>query len=56
MLEDVVDGYVSLKAAREEYGVVVEYVGDADRLVRPATLYRINEAATTALRRVATAS
>jgi N-methylhydantoinase B len=50
VLADVVDGYVSLERAREDYGVAVEYVGPADRLVRTPDLYRIDDEATAALR------
>jgi N-methylhydantoinase B len=34
VLRDVVNGYVSIEAARREYGVTVRYVGEPDRLVR----------------------
>jgi N-methylhydantoinase B len=50
VLADVVDGYVSLERAREEYGVVVEYLGAPDRLVRTPDLYRIDEETTGRLR------
>jgi N-methylhydantoinase B len=51
VLEDVVDGYVGIEAARELYGVVVEYVGRPDALVRPPSAYRLDREATAALRR-----
>lgn len=41
VLADVVDGYVSIPAAAERYGVEIEYVGDPDALVRPPESYRI---------------
>ena len=50
VLEDVVDGYVSIESARDDYGVVVEYVGPPDRLVRTPDLYRIDEDETRRLR------
>jgi N-methylhydantoinase B len=46
VLDDVVDGYVGIEAAREHYGVDIEYVGDPDALVRPPASYRIREAGT----------
>jgi N-methylhydantoinase B len=50
VLADVVDGYVSIESARVDYGVAVEYVGAADRLVRTPDLYRIDEDETRRLR------
>jgi N-methylhydantoinase B len=50
VLNDVVNGYVSLEAAEREYGVVIRYLGSQDQLVRPPQLYVIDEAATRALR------
>ena len=52
VLNDVVNGYVSIEAAEREYGVVIRYVGSQDQLVRPPSLYEIDEAATAALRAV----
>jgi N-methylhydantoinase B len=46
VLNDVINGYVSLEAAEHEYGVVIRYLGDQDQLVRPPELYVIDEAAT----------
>ncbi|MDX1450248.1 MAG: hydantoinase B/oxoprolinase family protein, partial [Acidimicrobiia bacterium] len=46
VLADVVDGYVSMQAARDVYGVAVEYVGDANALVRLPEHYRIDTTAT----------
>lgn len=46
VLDDVVNGYVSIDSAREDYGVVVDYVGRPDALVRPPRLYRVDVAAT----------
>jgi N-methylhydantoinase B len=46
VLQDVVNGYVSLEAAERDYGVVIRYVGRQDQLVRPPALYMIDEAAT----------
>ncbi len=50
VLNDVINGYVSLEAADRHYGVIIRYLGDQDQLVRPPELYVIDEAAT-ALRR-----
>jgi len=50
VLADVVDGYVSLEAARELYGVAIDYLGEPDRIVRTAAHYRIDEEATGRLR------
>jgi N-methylhydantoinase B len=50
VLADVVDGYVSMQGAHELYGVVVEYVGEEDRLVRTADHYRIDWETTRLLR------
>ncbi len=52
VLNDVINGYVSLEAAEREYGVVIRYLGSQDLLVRPPKLYVIDEAATIALRAV----
>ena len=50
VLADVVDGYVSLEAARRDYGVAVEYVGPPGRLVRTPDLYRVDLEETRRLR------
>jgi len=50
VLADVVNGYVSPEAAREHYGVVVEYTGPADAVVRPPASYRVEADATQRLR------
>jgi len=50
VLADVVDGYVSIERAREDYGVAVQYVGPIDRLVRTPDLYRIDWEETRRLR------
>ncbi|MDJ1136984.1 hydantoinase B/oxoprolinase family protein [Streptomyces iconiensis] len=41
VLDDVVNGYVSLEAAREHYGVDIEYTGDPEALVRPPESYTV---------------
>ncbi len=51
VLDDVVNGYVGVEAARDLYGVAVEYVGSPDALVRPPEAYRLDRQATAALRR-----
>lgn len=50
VLADVVDGYVSLESARRDYGVAVEYIGPADRIVRTPELYRVDVDETKRLR------
>ncbi len=50
VMHDVVEGYVSLGAARDEYGVAVRYVGPADALVRPPEYYRLDDEETERLR------
>jgi N-methylhydantoinase B len=50
VVEDVVNGYVSLEAAARDYGVVVHYNGGADRLVRLPEHYQIDWVATATLR------
>jgi len=50
VLSDVVNGYVSIEAARDGYGVVVTYVGAADAVVRPPASYQVDEEATRQLR------
>jgi N-methylhydantoinase B len=50
VLSDVVEGYVSLAAARERYGVAIAYVGDAAALVRPRASYAVDDAETARLR------
>jgi N-methylhydantoinase B len=50
VLADVVDGYVSLESARDDYGVAVAYEGAPGRLVRTPDLYRIEWEVTQALR------
>ncbi|HET6548285.1 MAG TPA: hydantoinase B/oxoprolinase family protein [Solirubrobacter sp.] len=50
VLADVVDGYVTLDAARELYGVAIRYVGDPARLVRTPDLYAIDAEETARLR------
>ncbi|MGH3098452.1 MAG: hydantoinase B/oxoprolinase family protein [Streptosporangiales bacterium] len=50
VLADVVDGYVSIGAARDVYGVAIEYTGPADALVRPPAAYRIDAEETRRLR------
>src|SRR6266567_1440240 len=46
VLNDVIDGYVSLEAADRDYGVVIRYLGNQDQLVRPPELYLVDEEAT----------
>lgn len=41
VLADVVDGYVSVEAAREQYGVEVRYTGAPEALVRLPGDYEI---------------
>ncbi len=51
VLDDVVNGYVSLAAAERDYGVVVRYLGGDKRLVRLPQHYVIDGPATAQLRR-----
>ena len=46
VLNDVINGYVSLEAADREYGVIIRYLGKQNQLVRPPGLYVIDEDAT----------
>jgi N-methylhydantoinase B len=50
VLDDVVNGYVSVEGAARDYGVVVRYLGEADRLVRLPEQYAIDWPATEKLR------
>jgi N-methylhydantoinase B len=51
VLDDDVSGYVSIEAAARDYGVVVKYLGAADRLVRLPEHYAIDWPATEQCRR-----
>jgi N-methylhydantoinase B len=53
VLADVVDGYVSIEAARELYGVVIRYSGAPDALVRLPRHFELDEVATDRARRSA---
>jgi N-methylhydantoinase B len=46
VLEDVVNGYITIDAAESEYGVVVRFLGADDQLVRLPEHYAIDEEAT----------
>jgi N-methylhydantoinase B len=50
VLDDVVNGYVSIEAAQREYGVVIRYLGRPDQLVRLPQDYAIDWEATRSLR------
>lgn len=50
VLNDVINGYVSLKAARELYGVAIEYTGEPEAMVRGPESYRIDVESTAVLR------
>ncbi|HET9223901.1 MAG TPA: hydantoinase B/oxoprolinase family protein, partial [Roseiflexaceae bacterium] len=52
VLDDVVNGYVSIEAAEREYGVVVTCLGDAERLVRLPEHFAIDWEATERCRRL----
>ncbi len=52
VLWDVIDGYVSIKAAQRDYGVVIEYLGDEGQLVRLPADYRLDPEATAQARQV----
>ena len=46
VLDDVVNGYITIDAAESEYGVVVRFLGAEDQLVRLPEHYVIDEEAT----------
>lgn len=50
VLADVVEGYVSIEAAKVDYGVVIEFTGNAKSLVRLPADYQLNSAETEKLR------
>lgn len=50
VLADVVDGYVGVRSARDDYGVVIEYTGPAEAIVRTEEMYHVDEEATSQLR------
>ena len=50
VLEDVVQGYVSIDAARASYGVAIRYAGSPNSLVRLPADFSIDEQATRKLR------
>jgi N-methylhydantoinase B len=50
VLADVVEGYVSLDAARDRYGVSIRYTGSPDALVRLPGDYTVDEEQTARLR------
>lgn len=50
VLDDVVNGYVSIEQANEVYGVAVEYTGPADAIVRPPETYKVDADLTATLR------
>lgn len=52
VLADVVDGYVSIEAAKADYGVVIEFIGDAYSLVRLPADYQLNSGETEKIRGV----
>ncbi|MGH2542647.1 MAG: hydantoinase B/oxoprolinase family protein, partial [Ardenticatenaceae bacterium] len=56
VLDDVVNGYVSIEAAERDYGVVVRYLGGTDQLVRLPEHHIIDWPATERLRRRRTLS
>jgi hypothetical protein len=50
VLADVVSGYVSLEIAERDYGIVIQYLGTSDQLVRLLEHYAVDEEATARLR------
>ena len=52
VLADVVDGYVSIDAARELYGVAIRYTGAPDALVRLPGHFEIDERETARARKI----
>ena len=55
VLDDVVNGYVSIEGAARDYGVVVRYQGESERLVRLPKHYAIDWPATEQLRQAGAA-
>lgn len=41
VLEDVINGYISLEAAARDYGVAIRYTGRDDQLVRLPSHYQL---------------
>jgi N-methylhydantoinase B len=50
VLDDVINGYVSIESAARDYGVVVVYDGPAGAIIRMPDWYRVDDAATQRLR------
>ena len=50
VLADVVEGYVSIEAAKREYGVAVRYTGDPSRILQLPHEFVLDIDATNALR------
>jgi N-methylhydantoinase B/oxoprolinase/acetone carboxylase alpha subunit len=50
VLQDVIDGYVSIDRARSDYGVAITYEGLDDAIVRTEQMYRVDREATVRLR------
>lgn len=50
VLSDVINGYVSLDAARRLYGVAIDYLGAPDAVVRPPECFQVNPEETKNLR------
>ncbi|MEM7336936.1 MAG: hydantoinase B/oxoprolinase family protein, partial [Chloroflexota bacterium] len=51
VLQDVIEGYVSIEAAAEIYKVAIHYSGNPDNLVRLPKQYEIDEVKTAVLRK-----
>lgn len=56
VLDDVVNGYITMDQARAVYGVQVRYVGPGDALVRPPESYQVDQDQSATLRRSGTSS
>jgi N-methylhydantoinase B/oxoprolinase/acetone carboxylase alpha subunit len=50
VFEDVVNGYISIEGARRAYGVVIEFNGRQDQVVRQPEDFRLDESSTSELR------
>ncbi|MEM7347288.1 MAG: hydantoinase B/oxoprolinase family protein, partial [Chloroflexota bacterium] len=50
VLNDVILGYVSIEAAEKDYGVIVRYLGEPDRLIKLPEHYEMDVEATEQLR------
>lgn len=50
VVDDVVNGYISIDRARETYGVIIEFTGSQDQLIRQPSDFRLDDTATSEFR------